>query len=440
MAFTQQVITDVGKTYLRNAQTGSLFNLTKLVVGKGIAVNIPGDLYPLTGLISYVMDVPIISWQWIGTDTVQVTGTLSSLNVPAGGQFNLNEIGVIAKSSDLSELLYSVANTGGGGDLIPDKNNPAIVLQTVQITIKIDRVSSVTINVLPIGDTQGANKGLTTVGPGPFIDKEGDTLYFKRYVASPSIIIQDQGDTLAFDVSLTNLVPAGVVWDFAGTVLPVGWLACDGSLQNRVTYAHLFNAIGTKFGAGDGINTFGLPDFRGKGSIGVGQGTGQTNRNLGDSGGTETVVLTTTQIPSHTHTASQPNHSHTVSDPTHAHSLADPSHTHTAGLTQHTQKALNDLNNWNTAGNFYTIYGQIPTHNRAYSRGATAENPDFFGVLDIFNGVVVNGAYTGMGVYGAGTGISLVANGAAITVAAAGGGAAHSNMPPFLTVNKMIKT
>jgi hypothetical protein len=59
------------------------------------------------------------------------------------------------------------------------------------------------------------------------------------------------------------LVPAGAVMPFAMNSAPTGWLAADGSNVNRTTYAALFSAISTTYGAGDGSTTFALPDLRG---------------------------------------------------------------------------------------------------------------------------------------------------------------------------------
>lgn len=58
--------------------------------------------------------------------------------------------------------------------------------------------------------------------------------------------------------------PAGEIAPFARTTPPAGWLVCDGSTVSRVTYARLFSAIGTTFGAGNGTTTFKLPDLRGE--------------------------------------------------------------------------------------------------------------------------------------------------------------------------------
>jgi phage-related tail fiber protein len=59
-------------------------------------------------------------------------------------------------------------------------------------------------------------------------------------------------------------VPAGAVAHFAMNTAPTGWLKANGATVSRTTYATLFAAIGTTFGAGDGSTTFNLPDLRGR--------------------------------------------------------------------------------------------------------------------------------------------------------------------------------
>lgn len=76
---------------------------------------------------------------------------------------------------------------------------------------------------------------------------------------------------------------------------PVGWALCDGSLLAISENTVLFELIGTTYG-GDGQNTFALPDLRGR--LPFHQGPGFV---IGQVGGTETVTLTTSQIPAHTH-------------------------------------------------------------------------------------------------------------------------------------------
>jgi microcystin-dependent protein len=70
--------------------------------------------------------------------------------------------------------------------------------------------------------------------------------------------------TKADSTELLTAVPAGAVFHFAMTTAPTGYLICDGSAVSRSSYANLFAAIGTTFGAGDGSSTFNLPDLVGQ--------------------------------------------------------------------------------------------------------------------------------------------------------------------------------
>lgn len=87
---------------------------------------------------------------------------------------------------------------------------------------------------------------------------------------------------------------------FAGTYAPVGWLLCNGAQVSIAEYSTLFALIGTTYG-GDGVNTFALPDLRGRLPISQGQGPGLSNYVLGEVGGVEQVTLDASQIPAHTH-------------------------------------------------------------------------------------------------------------------------------------------
>lgn len=64
-------------------------------------------------------------------------------------------------------------------------------------------------------------------------------------------------------------IPSGVVFPFAGSTAPYGYLVCDGSAISRADYPSLFAALGTSHGSGDGSTTFNLPDYRGRFMRGV---------------------------------------------------------------------------------------------------------------------------------------------------------------------------
>lgn len=57
--------------------------------------------------------------------------------------------------------------------------------------------------------------------------------------------------------------PGDVIYT-ARSTQPARSLRCNGAAVSRTAYAALFAAIGTTFGAGDGFNTFNVPDARGE--------------------------------------------------------------------------------------------------------------------------------------------------------------------------------
>jgi len=83
---------------------------------------------------------------------------------------------------------------------------------------------------------------------------------------------------------------------------PRGWALCDGQILSISQHTALFSLLGTTYG-GDGRSTFALPDLRGRVAIHPGTGPGLSNYRWGQRGGTETVTLTTNQMPSHSHSA-----------------------------------------------------------------------------------------------------------------------------------------
>lgn len=65
----------------------------------------------------------------------------------------------------------------------------------------------------------------------------------------------------AIAAQLPPAIPTGMLLPFAGTVVPEGFLLCNGANVSRTDYANLFAVIGTKWGEGDGSTTFTLPNF-----------------------------------------------------------------------------------------------------------------------------------------------------------------------------------
>jgi len=84
---------------------------------------------------------------------------------------------------------------------------------------------------------------------------------------------------------------------------PNGWAPCDGRLLPIAQNSALFALLGTTYG-GDGVVNFGLPDLRGRVAVGMGTGPGLTPIVQGQRSGSESVTLTSGQMPQHAHPAS----------------------------------------------------------------------------------------------------------------------------------------
>ena len=107
----------------------------------------------------------------------------------------------------------------------------------------------------------------------------------------------------------------GEIKMFAGNFAPVGFAFCSGQLMSISQNTALFSILGTTFG-GNGTQTFGLPDLRGRVPLHQGQGPGLTQRVLGEQDGVEQVTLNTGTVPPHTHPAGANTAVGTLTDPT----------------------------------------------------------------------------------------------------------------------------
>lgn len=153
-----------------------------------------------------------------------------------------------------------------------------------------------------------ADQGLTTPNANPVVlDARGEATIFVDDGLLYKFVLHNSADVQQWSVDNVSVpepqapvtpspVPTGALLPYGGAAAPTGFLLCDGSVVSRTTYAALFTAIGTTFGAGDGSTTFGLPDMRQRFPLGkAASGTGNT---LGGSGGAIDHVHTG---PSHTH-------------------------------------------------------------------------------------------------------------------------------------------
>jgi len=106
----------------------------------------------------------------------------------------------------------------------------------------------------------------------------------------------------------------GEIRMFAGDFPPRYWAFCEGQLLPINQNQALFSILGTQYG-GNGTTNFALPDLRGRVAVHVGQGNGLTPIVAGQQVGTEVNILTSVQLPPHTHSFNAVSEDGTTASP-----------------------------------------------------------------------------------------------------------------------------
>lgn len=209
--------------------------------------------------------------------------------------------------------------------------------------------------------------------------------------------------------------PIGSVKMYAGESQPSKWLICDGSAVSRNTYAKLFAVIGTRYGAGDGVNTFNLPDFSGRTAIGV-----ATTHALAQTGGSETVTLTDAQI-AHGHSFTNPTYKATGG------AVAEKAAFNTGGMSANATHSHKD--GTNSAGIFGVVAGNTTCQvsaNADSGRATTSANLAHTHQVPAHTHSFTQPT------------ISVNSNGSVANLGTPSNRAAHNNMQPYLAVNYII--
>ena len=108
---------------------------------------------------------------------------------------------------------------------------------------------------------------------------------------------------------MSQVIDTSIILLYSGSIAPSGYLLCNGQAISRTNYSDLFTLIGTTYGSGDGSSTFNIPNFN------------TTNQPIpyydtntlpyGSSGGSNNIVITSNNLPLHTHAQSLTLSQHT---------------------------------------------------------------------------------------------------------------------------------
>lgn len=231
------------------------------------------------------------------------------------------------------------------------------------------------------------------------VDAKGDLIAGTAADTVARVAVGTDGQVLTADSSagagiawstITG-VPTGSLTAYAGSdanPAPTGWLYCQGQAVSRTTYSALFSILSTTYGSGDGSTTFNLPDLRSR--FIAGKGAGTWSDTLAETGGSKDAV-----VVSHTHTG--PSHTHgfsTSSDGSHQHTI-DVRHDYTASGSSGNPGITNNTGTNNTR---LTQAAGTHSHSGTTSAGGTGN--------------------TG----------------------STGTTATDANLPPYITLNYIIKT
>lgn len=294
-----------------------------------------------------------------GVDVMRFTGVSSGVNAFeafAASTGQPAKLSVFGDDADISALFTA-------------KGNGEILFEDDEFTVRnaADTTKKVCFDCSAIST---ANKRTLTVPDASGIVVVADaqqTLSNKNYESAVFTGEEPKEDIAGVGDVLT--CPSGAVIPFAGIAEPSGWVFCYGQELSRTSHARLFAIIGTTYGAGDGINTFNVPDLRGRVPAGL-DSMGGTSANrlsgatagsingdvLGGFGGEEHHVLTVAELAAH---------AHGVNDPGHAHSIPVTPSTQQADGSTNTPTAANGATSTGVAGTGISIQnaGSSNAHN-----------------------------------------------------------------------------
>ena len=223
---------------------------------------------------------------------------------------------------------------------------------------------------------------------------------------------------IAGSSSYSVLAPPGSIMEYLGKSDPDGWIICDGVTRTATDgrYDALATLLNDSLGGNRTSNSCTPPDLRSKFLHGT-----HVSSILGTVSGSTSKTITVENLPAHSHGVNDPGHNHSGWTGQHNHSIWDPGHTHGVTDPGHTHK--------------YNTKTGDPSQSGSHT-------PCWYGNRDAdttlsYTGITINGAYTSVSINN--NAASIPSGGTGITTQNTGSGTSLDIMPPYFTVNYIIK-
>ena len=390
LTITDRDINAAGVTTASNFKTGST-NVHSVGV-EAAGINVLGGDTPIgAGSTIYNSGAAIFTGiitapSAVFTGNVSIAGTLTYEDVTS-----IDSIGIITARSDIR----------ANGNIVGDNATNVSGINNVTATAFYGNGANLTgIDATKIitGNTQvqtidtgsdGHVKVITEGGERLRISNGGQIGLSGANYGSSGQVLTSQGSGSAAAWTTVIGVPSGIiaVWSGSEGSIPSGWYLCNGSNST--------------------------PDLRNRFIVGAGSGSSYS---VGNTGGSNTVTLSTSQIPAHSHTTNNHSHNASVSDPGHGHSVSvsDPGHSHNTSVT--------GAKLFPGYGGAHVPYG-----------GAGGYPGTHFNMSNANTGISANAS-------NANTSISVSTGNANPSTNNTGGGGSHENRPPYYALCYIMKS
>lgn len=203
----------------------------------------------------------------------------------------------IVKGTEIDTEFTNIATAiATKSDLADPTFTGTVALTNLSVAGNITVAGTAAFSVGPTAPTATAGTNTTQVATTAFVttavtNSAASGLVSPAFTGTPTAPTASAGTNttqIATTAFVTNAVssgiPSGMVMHFANSTAPTGWLECNGAAVSRTTYAALFSAVSTLYGAGDGSTTFNLPDLRGEFIRGWDNGKGtDSGRTIGSA-------------------------------------------------------------------------------------------------------------------------------------------------------------